>query len=446
MTLGERVRYLQYIFDLLQFTNSINEKRDIVDCIESDVKDDFLYCIELLAGKRKIGYTYESWCKEIIAVGHEEQSVKEYLEPLFKPSKLGDYRESTKQAAISEVRWYPDFVSSIVNRTLRLGVGNCLLDKDVDAPMLAKKYEGKLVTDDMVYITEKLDGNRCIAKWNGKEWTFTSRNGKPMYVDIDMGVLNKDLVYDGEILSKEQTNQSVMRYCAVKESELSMKNSNLSKEYLKFKNTFNNTSGMINRHDKKGKDLVYNIFDIQDSTLSYSIRRNWLEEQRETCSSQVRILPVLETYSRFNESNNIDKLLDDMTDMGAEGLMLNLGRGQYESKRSGNLLKYKKLNTMDMKVVDWEYGNGKYECAVGNLIAECTLPDGREVSCKIGTGISDEQRFEWAANPNLILGKIIEVAYFELSQNSRTDGTKQYSLRFPRMKSVRNDKTECSPY
>ena len=439
MTLGERVRYLQYIFDLLQSTNSINEKRDIVDCIESDVKDDFLYCIELLAGKRKIGYTYESWCREIIATGHEEQSVKEYLEPLFKPSKLGDYRESTKQAAISEVRWYPDFVSSIVNRTLRLGIGNCLLEKEVDAPMLAKKYEGKLVTDDMVYITEKLDGNRCIAKWNGKEWTFTSRNGKAMYIDIDMGALNKDLVYDGEILSKEQTNQSVMRYCAVNDSKL-------SRAYLKSKNTFNNTSGMINRHNKKDKDLVYNIFDVQDDTLPYATRRTWLNEQVNTRSSQTRILPVLGMYKGSNELSNIDKLLDDMADMGAEGLMLNLGRGRYESKRSGNLLKYKKLNTMDMKVVDWEYGNGKYECAVGNLIAECTLPDGREVSCKIGTGISDEQRFEWATNPDLILGKIIEVAYFELSQNSRTDGTKQYSLRFPRMKSVRNDKTECSPY
>ena len=441
MTLGERVRYLQYVFDLLQSTNSINEKRDIVNCIESDVKDDFLYCIELLAGKRKIGYTYESWCREIIAVGHEEQSVKEYLEPLFKPSKLGDYRESTKQAAISEVRWYPDFVSSIVNRTLRLGIGNCLLEKEVDAPMLAKKYEGKLVTNGKVYVTEKLDGNRCIAKWNGKEWIFTSRNGKPMYVDIDMGSLNKDLVYDGEILSKEQTNQSVMRYCAIQE------NGGLAKEYIKSKNTFNSTSGTINRHDKNGKDLVYNIFDVQDNTLSYTIRRAWLEEQSAICTKQVRILPVLNVYSNSSDlSINIDKLLDDMTDMGAEGLMLNIASGIYESKRSNNLLKYKKLNTMDMKVVDWEYGSGKYDCAVGNLIAECTLPDGREVSCKIGTGISDEQRFEWAANPSLILGKIIEVAYFELSQNNRTDGTKQYSLRFPRMKSVRNDKKECSPY
>lgn len=439
MTLGERIRYLQYVFSLLQSTSSINEKRDIIEYIDSEVKDDFMYIVELLAGKHKIGYTYDSQCVELTAVGHEEQTVRQYFEPLFIPSKTNDFRDITKYNAIQQVRWYPEFVSSIVNRTLRLGIGSCLLNKDVDAPMLAKKYEGKLVTDDMVYITEKLDGNRCIAKWNGKEWTFISRNGKAMYIDIDMGTLNKDLVYDGEILSKEQTNQSVMRYCAVNDSRL-------SREYLKSKNTFNNTSGMINRHDKKGKDLVYNIFDIQDSTLSYATRRNWLDEQTETCSSQARILPVLKTYTRFNEFNDVDKLLDNMVDMGAEGLMLNLGKGKYESKRSNNLLKYKKLNTMDMKVVDWEYGNGKYECAVGNLIAECTLPDGREVSCKIGTGISDEQRFDWAMTPELILGKIIEVAYFELSQNSRTDGTKYYSMRFPRLKSVRTDKTEVSPY
>lgn len=439
MTLGERVRYLQYVFTLLQSTNSINEKRDIIEYIDPEVKDDFMYIVEILAGKHKIGYTYDSHCVELVATGHEEQTVRQYLEPLFVPSKTNDFREVTKYNAIQQVRWYPEFVSSIVNRTLRLGIGSCLLDKDVDAPMLAKKYEGKLVTDDMVYVTEKLDGNRCIAKWNGKEWTFTSRNGKAMYVDIDMGVLDKELVYDGEILSKEQTNQSVMRYCAVNDSKL-------SKEYLKSKNTFNNTSGMINRHDKKGKDLVYNIFDIQDDTLPYVTRRTWLNEQVNTCSSQVRILPVLKTYRGLSEFSNIDNLLDDMVDMGAEGLMLNLGRGRYESKRSSNLLKYKKLNTMDMKVVDWEYGTGKYDCAVGNLIAECTLPDGREVSCKIGTGISDEQRFDWAMTPELILGKIIEVAYFELSQNSRTDGTKYYSMRFPRLKSVRTDKTEVSPY
>ena len=439
MTLGERVRYLQYVFNLLQSTNSINEKRDIIEYIDSEVKDDFMYIVEILAGKHKIGYTYDSHCAELVATGHEEQTVRQYLEPLFIPSKTNDFREATKYNAIQQVRWYPEFVSSIVNRTLRLGIGSCLLDKDVDAPMLAKKYEGKLVTDDMVYVTEKLDGNRCIAKWNGEEWTFTSRNGKAMYVDIDMGVLDKELVYDGEILSKEQTNQSVMRYCAVNDSKL-------SREYLKSKNTFNNTSGMINRHDKKGKDLVYNIFDIQDDTLPYTTRRTWINEQVNTCSSQVRILPVLKTYRGLNEFSNIDNLLDDMVDMGAEGLMLNLGRGRYESKRSSNLLKYKKLNTMDMKVVDWEYGTGKYDCAVGNLIAECTLPDGREVSCKIGTGISDEQRFDWAMTPELILGKIIEVAYFELSQNSRTDGTKYYSMRFPRLKSVRTDKTEVSPY
>ena len=36
------------------------------------------------------------------------------------------------------------------------------------------------------YITEKLDGNRCIAEYNGDKWTFTSRNEKPLAVSFDL--------------------------------------------------------------------------------------------------------------------------------------------------------------------------------------------------------------------------------------------------------------------
>ena len=83
---------------------------------------------------------------------------------------------------------------------------------------------------------------------------------------------------------------------------------------------------------------------------------------------------------------------------------------------------------------------------LGYLICEATLPDGKKVSCKIGTGISDTQRAEWAQYPNDILGKIVEVAYFSLSQNRNTFGTYTYSLRFPRLKQVRDDKTTTSIY
>lgn len=74
------------------------------------------------------------------------------------------------------------------------------------------------------------------------------------------------------------------------------------------------------------------------------------------------------------------------------------------------------------------------------------LPDGRKVSCNIGNGLSDEQRLNRAMKPEEIVGKIIEVAYFSLSQNCNTNGTKTYSLRFPRLKSIRKDKVDTSAY
>lgn len=57
--LQERIDYFTYIFDLLQSTNSRNEKEQIVKDIDAKYKDDFNYIIECLAGKHKFGYKYE---------------------------------------------------------------------------------------------------------------------------------------------------------------------------------------------------------------------------------------------------------------------------------------------------------------------------------------------------------------------------------------------------
>ena len=122
--------------------------------------------------------------------------------------------------------------------------------------------------------------------------------------------------------------------------------------------------------------------------------------------------------------------------------MINTGFGKYQHQRTDDLLKYKNVQTMDMKVIDWEYGNGKYEFSLGYLICYGKAPNGKEISCRVGTGISDAQRSTWSGNPELIVGKIVEVAYFDISHNN----TGVYSLRFPRLKGVREDKTEVSPY
>jgi DNA ligase-1 len=70
------------------------------------------------------------------------------------------------------------------------------------------------------------------------------------------------------------------------------------------------------------------------------------------------------------------------------------------------------------------------EC-VKSLIIEYENTD-----MNVGSGLSDEQRIEWYKNPELIIGKVITVQYFEETMDSKTSIK---SLRFPTLKVVHGE-------
>jgi DNA ligase-1 len=198
----------------------------------------------------------------------------------------------------------------------------------------------------------------------------------------------------------------------------------------------------------KTKDLVYNIFDIMIDDVPYIERRLEIANLKKQCEygNDVRFLPILETCNFDDLETVSSRILHLVTDMGAEGCMINLASGKYNHKRTDELLKLKKVQTIDMKVYDFDWGNGKYDGMVGALKAVCVTDDGKVIKCDIGSGLSDEQRLEWANDFSKICGKIVEVAYFSLSQTSKDKGSNSYSLRFPRLKSIRKDKVNTSEY
>lgn len=437
MELSDRIFVLTCIFDDLQATTSLTEKRSIISEMPAELNEDFLFIIECLNGVHKFGYTYYPCNLNKGTSLSPLNTVKDVLEFLLEPAKVGNLSHSNIAKHLAETFPWCSFFEPIVNRELKLGIGKSILPKDGLSAMLAKKYEGKVkFTEDGYYITEKLDGNRCIARFDGERWRFTSRNGKEMHVNFDMSGLPKEFVYDGEILSPGQVGMSQDIYnCIVNGTDVIEANPS----------QFNTTSGMINRHslDKK---LVYNIFDIMLDDEPYSRRRKALDAIG-VCNENVRVLPVLAHFKDPRElSNNVNGILGKVIQSGGEGLMINLGGGLYTHKRTDQLLKYKNVQTIDMEVVSLQWGTGKYEGMIGALLCKARTSDGKVISCKVGTGLSDEQRLRWAIYPNEIVGKIVEVKYFSLSQSSDLYESNTYSLRFPRLCKVRYDKETTSEY
>jgi len=441
MNLNDRVIIFEKLFEDLQLTSSRNMKERLVSIFLNDypeLTDDWYMILETLDGKHPLGYTFDyPQLDQYKMTGDYDMdyyhTVQDLIEQLLWPKERRDLSTESIYDTMLMVSGYSDFLAPIVNRTLRLGIGKSLLEKNSLTPMLAKKYENILTED--VAITEKLDGNRCLAYYDGEKWCFQSRNGKPMKVDFDMNDLPTDLIFDGEVMSEEQTKASIKRCRAILFRE------SILEDYHDGQILFNKTSGLINSH-ATNKNLVYNIFDIIDDKLSYKERRDMLNKIHPT-SNTIRILPVLYVG---RDKNRINELLDVITKMKGEGIMLNLLSKPYEHKRTNGLLKYKEVYYIDMKVKYVFEGNGKYEGMCGGLGCEIYTDDGKYISCEVGSGLSDEQRYLFYEKPHLITDKIVEIAYQCLSQDASKIGTKNYSLRFPRLIRVRNDKSETSEY
>lgn len=441
MKTSERINMLTGIFNELRRTTSMLVKQSIVRNIPPVIKSDFEFCLEILNGTHKLGYTYQRVNLECSDDMHlsDNSTIEEVYKYLQTPLRVGDLSNLNIVYYCRRTSKWAEFLLPLVNRVLRLGIGKSLLPTGELTPMLAKKYENlrtKATFNMNTYtVTEKLDGNRCLAHFDGVKWNFTSRSGKPMKVNFDMSHLPTDMIFDGEILSPGQVALSNNIHKNVKEMCICSKSTD---------DLFSETSGLINSKSTN-KNLIYNVFDVVESKVPYIDRRKYLNTLQQT-SDNVRILPELFEGRLCDSTTEIDKILEVVIASGGEGIMLNRNYGMYEQKRTNDLLKYKPVYTMDMIVTDILLGSGKYEGMVGALEATCLLNNGDVISCKIGTGLSDDDRLSWATCPTLIIGKIIEVGYFSKSQSSDMRGTKYYSLRFPRLKRVRYDKTTTSEY
>ena len=283
--------------------------------------------------------------------------------------------------------------------------------------MLANKFKGDLA--EPMQISLKLDGIRCTALIDDNI-KFLSRQGKEIQglQDIQHALETMNLkgwMLDGELIRINSDN-------------------------LPSEENFKLTTSIVSSKEDDKKGLEYVIFDIvpledyrkRESKLKYSERKELMQKLIDTNNDYVRLVPM---YGIAKDIEDVEIKLDRVVNQGLEGLMLNSLDGLYKfGKRSNDLLKVKKFNTCDIKCTGMEEGEGKYEGTLGKIIC-----DYKGYELRVGSGLTDEERIYYWDNPNEIIGRIVEIKYFEES----SDKEGNLSLRFPVFKCVR-EKDEIS--
>jgi DNA ligase-1 len=361
------------------------------------------------------------------------QAVFELFDYLEKHNTGTDRDVSLCQELLSHVNtWDREAgatLEALICKDLSIGCDSKTINKEMPGLIptfdvqLANKYfdkptymEGKVFA-----ITTKIDGGRIIALKENGQVSFFTRAGQKYEGLVDLEFEMLQFMPDNTCLDGEITL--------------------LDKGSLSSKEQYKETMKIVRTKDKEKHGIKMLVFDWmpaeeftkQDCHYSYHGRREWLHEI--FSSHEYKYFELLPILYCGRDTSKIIELLEAQVAKGEEGIMINDWYGSYEFKRTNNLLKVKKMQTLDLEIIDFEEGEGRLAGTLGAILVR--YKNGNIV--KVGSGFSDQLRKEIWQNQTANIGMIVEIQYFEETTNA--DGGE--SLRFPIFKDFRHDKMEA---
>jgi DNA ligase-1 len=212
----------------------------------------------------------------------------------------------------------------------------------------------------------------------------------------------------------------------------------LDRGNLSSKEAYKETMKIVRTKDKEKHGIKMLVFDCmtaeefkaQKCKFTYLLRRSDAELIfHQGNFMYFELLPIL---YKGRDTSKITEILEEEVANGEEGIMINILDAEYEFKRTNNLLKVKKMQTMDLEIIGFEEGEGRLAGKLGAVLVR--YKNGNIV--KVGSGFSDDLRVTIWNNQLDYLGNICEIQYFEETTNA--EGGE--SLRFPIFKDFRPDK------
>lgn len=423
------------LFKQIQETSSINDKKSII--IANKDNELFKKCLKFLLDKNIVTGISNS---KISKVNHNTTKDKSTIK-LNSFEDVMDYLEiynTGRDEDIANVKnfIYDHYISDddefmfyvqMVTKKYKLGIDSKTVNKCIPELIptwevqLGSSYEKlKLKDKEWFSLSQKCNGNRC-SFYHGK---LISRQGKEFnglqHIMSDLEQLGVGWFYDGELIRKNIDNLS--------DGE-----------------NFRVGTGIINSDAESKNEIKFVIFDYfpesdikkKESTVKYKLRREMLNKLRDVIAEKKleNVEVVTMVYEGFDQSQ-ILKWLDYAIEQGWEGLMLNKD-ATYKCKRTTDLIKIKRFYTMDLPVVKVLEGDGRLKGTLGSLVVQY-----KDNTVNVGSGFDDETRKSFWGKRELLIGRVIEVKYKEISNDKKTG---LESLQFPIFVRLREE-NKCISY
>ena len=435
-------------FLILKSKSKVQDKIDTLDEYASD--PDFCYLIEYLLNTDKITGIKKSKLKKQIKntsklLDAQYDSLRDLIEYLLSNNTGTDQDVYIVQNFINRIKNSPQInerqiISDIITKDFKCGVtdltayghipglernwrerkGHSLIDNKT-GELKVNKILGKNVT-----VTLKLDGFRYKVVKQGDDTNIYTSSGKLDNTLMEIMEEAKKLpdgVYDGEVIAHGEFENSTAR--------------------------FNATTKILGKDGiKTGVDFI--IFDYVNDIEGFFDYREYkvprykrLEQARDiiACTEGLYYIKLASVYCNNTKAtdsiiNNIYGIYEKVINEGEEGLVIDIADASYVRAKGTSMFKMKPEVSGDFKVVDVIEGKGKDAGRLGAFVIEY-----KDNIVHVGSGLTDSIREEVWADPDKYIGKLIEVVYFGETKDEKTGLA---SIRLPRFKRFRHDKTDVS--
>ena len=220
------------------------------------------------------------------------------------------------------------------------------------------------------WVSEKLDGMR--GYWDGKQ--LLSRQGHRIFAPKWFTKNWPSTTIDGELWLGRNTFQQLMSCVKT-----------LNKKKRQIESCWN--------------DVRFMVFDLPKHTGDFDHRVQAMKTMEQQHYSPYLLMIQ---QDKLKNSQALNALFTKVTENQGEGLMLHLGSSIYRAGRTPDIIKLKKHEDAEAKVIEHIPGKGKYEGMLGSI----KVITSKGIVFKIGSGFTDNER----KNPPII-GSIITYKY-----------------------------------